>query len=121
MPLTLDDPITRSPDGPITRYNKSMNPTHPEDIQGARRSRRGTPFGRMEKGDSGNDHAPERGDEATPVSADAAQPLSLFLSHGSPPRGTQELVHPPHGGTAAPDERARPGRTPLDRKSTRLN
>src|ERR1017187_3723242 len=32
MPLTLDDPITRSPDGPITRYNKFMNPTHPTTL-----------------------------------------------------------------------------------------
>src|SRR6202140_3293967 len=70
----------------------------------------------MEKVDPGNHRPPERGDEAAPVSADAAEPLHLFLSHGSPPRRRQELVHASHGGAPAPDERTRSGRTPLCRR-----
>src|SRR6266478_3355454 len=34
-----------------------------------------------------------------------------------PPRRRQELVHASHGGAPAPDERTRPGRTPLCRRS----
>src|SRR6202140_5096373 len=70
----------------------------------------------MEKVDPGNHRPPERGDEAAPVSADAAEPLHLFLSHGSPPRRRQELVNASHGGAPAPDERTRSGRTPLCRR-----
>src|SRR5258708_15810651 len=70
----------------------------------------------MEKIDSGNHRASKRSDEAAPVSSNAAEPLHLFLSHGSPPRRRQKLVHAPHGRAPTSDERTRPRRTPLRRR-----
>src|SRR5207244_3014549 len=43
----------------------------------------------------------------------AAEPLHLLLSHGSPARRGQELVHAAYRRTPASNERARPGRSPL--------
>src|SRR5438874_68106 len=44
-----------------------------------------------------------------------AQSLHLLLSHGSPPRRGQELVHVTHRRTPAADARARARRPPLRR------